>query len=93
MGFFSDVGRKIKRSFKRLTRSVRSTLLGGDESSSVPQVPSPKPPPPLPEQAFFGDEQRRFRRRRRSATAETLLTGPLGLTGQAATRRKTLLGQ
>lgn len=62
-----------------------------------PKVPKVPPPPPVERDIEPEVQQARDRRRRTLLAAvgraSTILTGPLGLTGDATIGRKTLLGQ
>lgn len=64
-------------------------------SPKAPAAPAPLPPPPPPvarsaREQPGGQPGRRTGRQRRQ---QTILTGPLGLTGEAPIQRKTLLGE
>lgn len=69
--------------------------MGGLFSSPKIQAPAPAPPPPGPAAAEVQDAMKRERRRTASATgrASTVLTGGQGLTSEATTASKKLLGQ
>ena len=63
------------------------------KKTKPPKLPPPLPPPPTDADV---DEQRRLQRekeRKRRGRSSTILTGPLGVAGQAPIRKKTLLGQ
>lgn len=65
--------------------------------ASSPDIPDPEKPEPPPKPADSEVQQARERSRRKSLAARgrssTILTGPQGVTSQANTQRKTLLGQ
>ena len=56
------------------------------------KVRIPEPPPEIDEEGALAAERER-RRRRQGGRASTILTGPLGLSGQANIATKTLLGK
>ena len=64
---------------------------------STPDPPEPTKPPAMPTEASqsvsqAADDERK-RRLRAKGVGNSILTSPLGVTGQANTTNKTLLGQ
>lgn len=55
------------------------------KAPKAPKPPAEAAPPPLPAAANNG--------RRRRGAASTVLTGPMGLTGEPVAKAKTLLGE
>lgn len=60
---------------------------------STPRSPAPAQAPPEQTDPAITAARDEERRRRRAAAAQTILTGPQGVTAPAATAGKSLLGQ
>ena len=91
----SGTGKVLKGGFKATADIVKApfsilggmtpSAAGGSEIARLPEAPV------LP-RIGGGISSRRRAKQRRAAASSTILTGPQGLTGQATTGRKTLLG-
>jgi len=68
---------------------VADALFGRDEK----KVRQPEPKPDIDKEGAEAAEKERIRRRRAGGRRNTILSGPLGVPGQATIGRKQLTGQ
>lgn len=89
------IGGDLKGAGTDATFGIFTAPSGPEGIAPPPPAPSPVDPVGVEEQAATGRAREEERRRARVSQGleSTILTSPLGLTGQANVRRKTLLGQ
>jgi len=72
---------------------ISKAVGGGSKGGGEAPIQSPQPLPQAPEGEDAAEKAESIKRRKTQAASKTIYTSPLGVAGEAAVAKKTLLGQ
>ncbi len=95
LGVFLTPDHKVRKPGDILEHALDPTKMGGLFEKKTPKTPDVKPLdlPQAPDQNAASNAAAQKASRRRASQSETVYTSPLGVSGQAQTSNKMLLGQ